>query len=302
MLGALEKGGKPPGAVRSRLAPLDSAVPNAKHSGRSLNQGRNGEHGKETMKIVRFRHEGRDRHGALEDDRISVLEGTIDALTPVKSTTAIALHEVRLLAPVTPSKIVAIGLNYADHAAEGNRELPKEPMLFIKPSTAVIGPGDEIVYPPQTGNLHHEGELAIVIARTARNVAPSEARRYVLGYTCANDVTARDLQRRDVQFTRGKGFDTFAPLGPWIVTDLDPSDLALETRVNGEVRQKSRTSQLIFNCDHLVSFISQVMTLLPGDVISTGTPAGVGPMKVGDVVEVEIERIGCLKNTIAAPR
>jgi 2-keto-4-pentenoate hydratase/2-oxohepta-3-ene-1,7-dioic acid hydratase in catechol pathway len=254
------------------------------------------------MKIVRFRYDGRDRYGALEDDRITALEGTIGDLVPAKSVASIALADGRLLAPATPSKIVAIGLNYADHAAEGNRELPKEPMLFIKPSTAVIGPGDDIVYPPQTTNLHHEGELAIVIGKTARNVARSEARRYVLGYTCANDVTARDLQRRDVQFTRGKGFDTFAPLGPWIVTDLDPSDLALEVRVNGEVRQKSRTSQLIFDCDFLVSFISQVMTLLPGDVISTGTPAGVSPMKIGDVVEVEIERIGCLKNAIAAPR
>ena len=254
------------------------------------------------MKIVRFRHDGRDRYGALDNDRIIALEGTIEALTPAKGAAAVALNEVRLLAPAMPSKIVAIGLNYADHAAEGNRDLPQEPMLFIKPSTAVIGPGDEIIYPPQTANLHHEGELAIVIGKAARNVPQQAARRYVLGYTCANDVTARDLQRRDVQFTRGKGFDTFAPLGPWIVTDVDPSDLALEVRVNGEVRQKSRTSQLIFNCDYLVSFISQVMTLLPGDVISTGTPAGVGPMKVGDVVEVEIERIGCLKNTIAAPR
>jgi 2-keto-4-pentenoate hydratase/2-oxohepta-3-ene-1,7-dioic acid hydratase in catechol pathway len=254
------------------------------------------------MKIVRFRHGGRDRYGALEGDRIMPLNGTIEALTPGAGATPVALGEARLLAPAQPSKIVAIGLNYADHAAEGNRELPKEPMLFIKPSTAVIGPGDEIVYPPQTANLHHEGELAIVIGKTARSVSPADARSYVLGYTCANDVTARDLQRRDVQFTRGKGFDTFAPLGPWIVTGLDPSDLALEVRVNGEVRQKSRTAQLIFNCDYLVSFISQVMTLLPGDVISTGTPAGVSAMKVGDAVEVEIEQIGCLRNTIAAPR
>src|SRR5882724_7483041 len=194
------------------------------------------------MKIVRFRHEGHDRYGSLEGDRVTPLDGTIEALTPAAGATPpVALSAVRLLAPVTPSKIVAIGLNYADHAAEGNRELPKEPMLFIKPSTAVIGPGDEIIYPPQTGNLHHEGELAIVIGKPARNVAQADARRYVLGYTCANDVTARDLQRRDVQFTRGKGFDTFAPLGPWIVTDLDPSNLALETRVNGEVRQRSRT-------------------------------------------------------------
>jgi 2-keto-4-pentenoate hydratase/2-oxohepta-3-ene-1,7-dioic acid hydratase in catechol pathway len=254
------------------------------------------------MKIVRFRHDGHDRYGELEGNRIVALDGTIETLVPAQGVAAIALNEVRLLAPVTPSKIVAIGLNYADHAAEGKRELPREPMLFIKPSTAVIGPGDDIVYPPQTANLHHEGELAVVIGKTARNVPQAQAQHYVLGYTCANDVTARDLQRRDVQFTRGKGFDTFAPLGPWIVTDINPADLALEVRVNGEIRQQSRTSQLIFNCDFLVSFISQVMTLLPGDVISTGTPAGVSPMKVGDVVEVEIERIGCLKNEIAAPR
>ncbi len=253
------------------------------------------------MKIVRFDDRGTARFGSLEGDRITPLEGTIDALKP-SGDAAVALGATRLLASAAPGKIVAIGLNYADHAAEGKRELPQEPMLFIKPSTAVIGPGDEIIYPPQTANLHHEGELAIVIGRTARQVSEAEARRYVLGYTCANDVTARDLQRRDVQFTRGKGFDTFAPLGPWIVTDLDPSDLALETRVNGAVRQKSRTSHLIFSCDYLVSFISHVMTLLPGDVISTGTPAGVGPMLVGDVVEVEIEKIGCLRNRIAAPR
>jgi len=250
------------------------------------------------MKLVRYAHNGTIAFGALEDDRITPLAAN---LKPSGAATA-ALGEVRLLAPVTPSKIVAIGLNYADHAAEGNRELPKEPMLFIKPSTAVVGPGDEVIYPPQTANLHYEGELAIVIGKPAKNVPIGEVRRYVLGYTCANDVTARDLQRRDVQFTRGKGFDTFAPLGPWIVTDLDPSDLAIQTRLNGTVRQDSRTSKLIFNCDYLISYISSVMTLLPGDVISTGTAAGVGPMQPGDTVEVEIEHIGCLRNTIAAPR
>jgi len=250
------------------------------------------------MKLVRYAHNGTIAFGALEDDRITPLAAN---LKPSGAATA-ALGEVRLLAPVTPSKIVAIGLNYADHAAEGNRELPKEPMLFIKPSTAVVGPGDEVIYPPQTANLHYEGELAIVIGKPAKNVPIGEVRRYVLGYTCANDVTARDLQRRDVQFTRGKGFDTFAPLGPWIVTDLDPSDLAIQTQLNGTVRQDSRTSKLIFNCDYLISYISSVMTLLPGDVISTGTAAGVGPMQPGDTVEVEIEHIGCLRNTIAAPR
>ncbi len=253
------------------------------------------------MKIVRFNDRGNPRFGALDGDRITPLVGALDALKP-SGEAAIALASTRLLAPIAPGKIVAIGLNYADHAAESKREPPKEPLLFIKPSTAVIGPEDEISYPPQTTNLHHEGELAIVIGRTARQVNERDAHQYILGYTCANDVTARDLQRRDVQFTRGKGFDTFAPLGPWIVTGIDPSNLGLETRVNGAVRQQSRTSNLIFNCGYLVSFISHVMTLLPGDVISTGTPAGVGPMLVGDVVEVEIEKIGCLRNRIAAPR
>jgi 2-keto-4-pentenoate hydratase/2-oxohepta-3-ene-1,7-dioic acid hydratase in catechol pathway len=254
------------------------------------------------MKIVRYRYQDRDRIGALEDDRVVELDGPLDALKPAAGARAIALSEVRLLAPASPSKIVAVGVNYRDHANEMGRELPAEPMLFIKPSTAVIGPQDAIVYPPETSRLDYEGELAIVIARTAKNVEEKDARRYVLGYTCMNDVTARDLQRRDVQFTRAKGFDTFAPLGPAIETDLEPSDLQIETRLNGETRQKSRTSNLIFGCDYLVSFISRIMTLLPGDVISTGTPSGVGPMQVGDTVEVEIEKIGCLRNTVVAPR
>jgi 2-keto-4-pentenoate hydratase/2-oxohepta-3-ene-1,7-dioic acid hydratase in catechol pathway len=203
---------------------------------------------------------------------------------------------------VQPTKIVCVCRNYAAHARELGNEVPKQPLIFFKPPSSLIGNHDAIVMPAASQQVEYEAEIAVVIGKRARKVPQSDALSYVLGYTCANDVTARDLQRRDVQFTRGKGFDTFAPLGPWIVTDLDPSDLALETRVNGEIRQKSRTSQLIFNCDHLISFISQVMTLLPGDVISTGTPAGVGPMKVGDIVEVEIERIGCLKNTIVAPR
>ncbi len=254
------------------------------------------------MKIIRFRYQERDRIGALDGDNIVELDGPLDALKPVAGARPIALSAARLLAPVSPGKIVAVGVNYRDHAKEMGRELPAEPMLFIKPSTAVIGPQDRIVYPSQTRRLDYEGELAIVIARTAKNVEEEDARRYVLGYTCMNDVTARDLQRLDVQFTRAKGFDTFAPLGPVIETDLDPSDLRIETRLNGETRQKSRTSNLIFGCDYLVSFISRIMTLLPGDVISTGTPSGVGPMQVGDTVEVEIEKIGCLRNTVVAPR
>lgn len=252
------------------------------------------------MRIVRYSINGREQFGALDDKLIQPLEGTFEALSPVRGAAAIALDKVRILAPATPTKIVAVGLNYKDHAEEAGRELPSEPLLFIKPSTSVIGPGDAIIYPPQTSNLHYEGELAIVIGKAARKVPVEKARSHMLGFTCLNDVTARDLQRRDGQFTRSKGFDTFAPMGPAIVTDIDPSDLALETRLNGEVRQRTRTSMMIFNCDHLLSYISHIMTLVPGDVISTGTAAGIGAMKVGDVVEVEIEKIGCLRNTVAA--
>jgi 2-keto-4-pentenoate hydratase/2-oxohepta-3-ene-1,7-dioic acid hydratase in catechol pathway len=255
------------------------------------------------MKIVRYEIAGAAaRIGALEGDRIVPLDGALDALRPAAGAAPVKLERARLLAPAAPSKIVAVGVNYRDHALEMGRQLPEEPLLFIKPSTAVIGPGDAIVYPPESRLLHFEGELAMVISRTARNVARAEARRYVLGYTCLNDVTARDLQRRDVQFTRAKGFDTFAPLGPAIDTAVAPDDLELTTRLNGEVRQRARTSNLIFGCDHLLSYISHIMTLLPGDVISTGTPGGVGAMQPGDTVEVEIGQIGCLRNTVAAPR
>jgi 2-keto-4-pentenoate hydratase/2-oxohepta-3-ene-1,7-dioic acid hydratase in catechol pathway len=253
------------------------------------------------MKIVRYLQDGIARHGALEGDAIAPLEGPLEALKKSPGAKALEASGVKMLAPVAPSKIVAVGVNYRDHAREMGRELPAEPLIFIKPSTCVIAPGDPIVYPPQSQLVHYEGELAIVIARKASKVSEKDARHYVLGYTCLNDVTARDLQRRDVQFTRGKGFDTFAPLGPLIATDVDPTDLAIETRVDGEVRQHGRTSDMIFGCDFVLSYISHIMTLLPGDVISTGTPAGVGSMKPGDFVEVEIEKIGCLTNTVIAP-
>jgi 2-keto-4-pentenoate hydratase/2-oxohepta-3-ene-1,7-dioic acid hydratase in catechol pathway len=254
------------------------------------------------MKIVRYSSAGVARFGALDGDRIVPLDGALDALKPAAGAAPVAAAAVKILAPVLPGKIVAVGANYRDHAQEMGRQLPEEPLLFIKPSTAVIGPGDAIIYPPQSRLLHYEGELAIVIARTARNVAAADARKFVLGYTCMNDVTARDLQRKDVQFTRGKGFDTFAPLGPAIATGIDPGALELATRLNGEVRQRSHTSNLIFGCDFLVEYVSHIMTLNAGDVISTGTPGGVGEMRPGDTVEVEIEKIGCLQNIVAAPR
>ena len=209
------------------------------------------------------------------------------------------LDDVRLLAPVLPSKVVAVGRNYADHAREMGAEPPAEPVLFLKPSTAVVGHGDPIAYPVKlTQRVDYEGELAVIIGRLCREVPAAQAAEVIFGYTCANDVTARDLQARDGQWTRAKGFDTFCPLGPWIETDADPADLELTTMVNGDVRQQARTSQLLYDVPALVEYVSTVMTLLPGDVLLTGTPAGVGPLEDGDEVSVTIENIGSLRNTV----
>jgi 2-keto-4-pentenoate hydratase/2-oxohepta-3-ene-1,7-dioic acid hydratase in catechol pathway len=214
------------------------------------------------------------------------------------------LADVRLLAPVIPrSKVVAIGRNYAAHAAELGNELPEAPMMFLKPNTSVVGPGDPVYYPPQSARVDYEGELAVVIGRICRDVPPEQATDVIFGYTIANDVTARDLQAKDVQFTRAKGFDSFCPLGPWIETDLDPQTFAdgvrLQTHLNGDLVQDGSTEDLIFDIPTLVAHITAVMTLLPGDVILTGTPEGVGPMQVGDEVEVSIEGIGALTNPVA---
>ena len=203
-----------------------------------------------------------------------------------------------LLPPVTPSKIVCVGRNYADHAKELGNEAPAEPILFLKPSSALLAPGGTIVRPAASQRVDFEGELAIVIGRTAKDVRAAEWRDYVRGFACANDVTARDLQKKDVQFTRGKSFDTFCPIGPCIEDDLDVSDLRLTTRVNGETRQDGRTSRMIFPPDVLLEFITGIMTLVPGDLILTGTPAGVGPLAAGETVEVEIEGIGVLRNMV----
>lgn len=255
------------------------------------------------MKLVRFRHGERIATGAVDEGGVvQVLAGTFFE-SPVPTGEEIALDDVRLLAPVLPSKVVGIGLNYASHAAElGGRDLPAEPLAFLKPSTAVIGPDDPI--PLLTGmseRIDYEGELAVVIGRMVRHAHdPDEALRAILGYTCANDVTLRDRQQTDNQWTRAKGFDGSCPLGPWIETSVDPHDLAITTRVNGEVRQSQRTSDLIFSPVTLVSWITQFMTLLPGDVILTGTPAGIGPLAHGDRVEVEIERLGILRNQAVA--
>ncbi len=251
------------------------------------------------MRLIRFRHGERIATGAIQGEYVRALRGTFFQ-DPAPTGEDIPLADVALLAPVIPSKVVAIGRNYVEHAEEMGGEVPEEPVIFLKPSTAVIGPGDGIPYPAASGRVDHEGELAIVVGRLARRVRSEDAARYVLGYTCGNDVTARDLQLKDGQWTRGKGFDGFCPLGPWIETEIDPLDLALECRVNGETRQAARTSQLAFGPGELLEFVSGVMTLLPGDVILTGTPAGVGPLQVGDRVQVEIEGIGVLENTVVA--
>jgi len=209
------------------------------------------------------------------------------------------LDEVKLLAPVTPSKIVCVGRNYREHAAELGNKMPDEPLLFLKAPSAVIASGDSIELPIASQQVEHEGELGVVIGKVARNISSSDdPLSYVFGYTCVNDVTARDLQRKDVQFTRGKSFDTFCPVGPWIETAIDPTNLAVETRLNGEVKQKGNTADMAFPVAFLIRYISEIMTLYPGDLIATGTPAGVSRMKHGDTVEVEVHGIGVLRNQI----
>jgi 2-keto-4-pentenoate hydratase/2-oxohepta-3-ene-1,7-dioic acid hydratase in catechol pathway len=252
------------------------------------------------MRIARFTTGGDPQYGVVEgDETIAAVEG--DPLyRPIQFTgERLPLGDVRLLAPVIPrSKIVGIGKNYADHAAEMGGAAPAEPLVFLKPNTAVIGPGDPIGYPRQSQDVHYEGELAVVIGRICRDVPRERVPEVIFGYTVANDVTARDLQNRDGQWARAKGFDSFCPLGPWIETDLDVSDLAVTTTLNGDLKQAGRTAQMIHDVPALIAHISAAMTLLPGDVVLTGTPAGVGPMAAGDEVAVTIEGIGTLTNKV----
>ncbi|HEY6740590.1 MAG TPA: fumarylacetoacetate hydrolase family protein [Actinopolymorphaceae bacterium] len=255
------------------------------------------------MRIARFSVGDEPQFGIVEGqpgaEVITVIDG--DPLYRQVQPTGqrLPLADVRLLAPVIPrSKVVCVGRNYAEHASELGNEVPKEPLTFLKPNTSVIGPGDGIVRPPQTSDLQYEGELGIVIGRICRHVPVERAHDVIFGYVCGNDVTARDLQKSDGQWTRAKGFDTFCPIGPWIETDLDLSDLAVTTTVNGELRQSGRTSQLIFDVPTILAYITSVMTLLPGDIVLTGTPAGVGPMDVGDEVSVTVEGIGTLTNRV----
>ena len=257
------------------------------------------------MRIARFTTGGDPRFALVEgtpgEEELLVIAGD-PIFTPVQATgerIPLADEGVRLLAPVIPrSKIVGVGRNYAEHAAEHGVEVPTSPLLFLKPNTSVIGPDDPIVLPDWSQQVEHEAELAVVIGKVTKDVSPEHALEKVFGFTVANDVTARDVQRTDGQWARAKGFDSSCPLGPWIVPGLDVDDLAVTARVNGESRQSGRTSQMVFDVAYLVSYVSEVFTLLPGDVILTGTPAGVGPLNHRDVVEVEVEEIGVLRNPV----
>jgi 2-keto-4-pentenoate hydratase/2-oxohepta-3-ene-1,7-dioic acid hydratase in catechol pathway len=251
------------------------------------------------VRLARVEHAGAIGFAVLEGREAAFLDGP--PIGDLRFSGARApVAECRLLAPVLPSKIVAVGRNYAEHAAELGNEVPAEPLLFLKPSTSVIGPFDPIRRPNESARVDHEAELAVVVRGLVRNADEQTAAEAILGYTCGNDVSARDYQKSDGQWTRAKGFDSFCPLGPWIETDLDPGALRIQARVNGETRQDSNTKLLTFGPAFLVSYVSRIMTLLPGDVIMTGTPAGVGPLEPGDEVEVEIEGIGVLRNPVEA--
>lgn len=252
------------------------------------------------MKIIRFSFNKKTGYGILSNETVREIKGS-----PFKgirySGVEYKLGDVKLLAPCIPSKIVCLGVNYRSHAGEMNSQLPPSPLIFLKPPTSIIGPEDKIIYPEMSQRVDFEGELGVVMKKKASHILPLEVPEYVLGYTCFNDVTARDLQKPDGQWTRAKGFDTFAPFGPCIETDIDPTNLPIETYLNGELKQKSNTSNLIFPVKEVISFISRVMTLLPGDVIATGTPGGIGPMTPSDVIEVKIAPIGVLRNYVVKP-
>ena len=250
------------------------------------------------MRFVRYQTKEKSaRYGWLLDDKIGDIEGDLfgefrrlDATTP--------LEDAQLLAPSQPSKIICVGRNYAAHAKEHNAEVPKLPLIFFKPPSAILNPGDTIILPPQSRQVEHEAELVVVIGKRGRNIIAEEAKEHILGYSIGNDVTARDLQNADRLWTRGKGFDTFAPFGPWIDTDFDPSDAVVTCRVNGQMRQMASTRDMVFSVGTIIAFISSVMTLEPGDLIFTGTPAGVGALSDGDIVEVDIEGLGVLSNPV----
>lgn len=249
------------------------------------------------MKICRYIHQDGAEYGILEGEEIIALKG--EPFSGIERTeNRRGLAEVRLLAPTLPSKVVAVGLNYQEHVDETGMQKPDAPILFMKPSTSVIGPGQPIIYPRGAARVDYEAELAIVIGKKCKRVSPEQARAAILGYTCLNDVTERFMQGMDGQWTRAKSFDTFCPIGPHIVTELDPKGLIVEAYLNGEQKQSASTDLLMFKVEELVSFVSGVMTLLPGDVIATGTPSGIGPMNPGDTIEIRIDKIGSLTNPV----
>jgi 2-keto-4-pentenoate hydratase/2-oxohepta-3-ene-1,7-dioic acid hydratase in catechol pathway len=250
------------------------------------------------MKLIRFQIDNRTpRYGWVHEDSVGVIDGNPFAEFRRREAD-LQLRDARLLPPVIPGKIVCIGRNYAAHAAEHEVDVPEMPLLFLKPPSSVIGPEAPIVIPPQSSQVEHEAELAVVIGRRGRWIDLEDTLDYVLGYTIANDVTARDLQRRDGQWTRGKGFDTFCPVGPWVETEFDPSDCLIRCHVNGELRQMASTRDMIFSIRQLIAFTSSVMTIEPGDILLTGTPAGVGPLSPGDEVEITIDGLGALRNPV----
>ncbi|MDP8215925.1 MAG: fumarylacetoacetate hydrolase family protein [Candidatus Kaelpia imicola] len=248
------------------------------------------------MKITRVSYEGRAYWAKIEESSVTLLkEPPFDNIDPLKD---LSLTDIKLLIPAEPQKIVLVGLNYRDHAGELDMEIPDEPIIFFKPPSSLIKDGDSIVYPIGVKRLDYEAELAVVIKREAKDIKESEAADYILGYSCLNDVTARDIQKRDIQWSRAKSFDSFAPFGPWIETELELDSLRVKSYLNSELRQDSTISDFIFPLPELLSFISSVMTLKPGDIVSTGTPSGVGSMEIGDNVSVEIDGIGRLSNTV----
>lgn len=257
------------------------------------------------MKLSRFTTEDNPtpRYGMIEDGVVSpMIDADAFSRRTRRQIGRYPLEEVRLVAPAEPTKIVCVGRNYLAHAQELGNEMPTEPLLFLKPPSALIGPGESIVLPEDSKQVEHEAELAVVMGRAARNIGELEnPLAYVLGFTCLNDVTARDLQRTDVQFTRAKGFDTFCPLGPWLITDLDIAEVAVVCRVNGQEKQRGLTSAMAFPVPYLIRYISRIMTLNPGDVIATGTPSGVSTLNSGDTVEVEVQGIGVLRNSVVGP-
>ncbi len=251
------------------------------------------------MRFTRYQYKDQEpRHGWVHEGHVGPVEGDIFGEFRRNEAT-LPLEAVKLLSPVLPSKILAIGRNYVEHAREHNAEVPEYPLVFLKPPSAALNPGDKILLPPQSERVEHEAELAIVIGRRGRWIQQEQASAYILGYTVANDVTARDLQRKDGQWTRSKGFDTFAPFGPWVDTEFDPTDAIITCYVNGVMRQMGSTRDMVFKVSQLIAYCSAIMTLEPGDLILTGTPAGVGPLTAGDVVEVHIEGLGVLRNPVA---